>query len=226
MNHPAGRIGKRLILKVHDLMLRGAALPRLVAAQRLDEFANRCLPELCYPHRVPPLMKVVDCLVEMSIKGCGCVLVVDSEDRLMGTFTDGDMRRALQRWGPSMVEKEVETFMFKKPAVVASSLKAIDALQVSYVSGKPSAEYHDNSFPCLRVMSLTGVCRCANADNSVFIHQTAGHGIPAKADVSSCRGRHQIGGTCDTARVGYSRFMKLESISCVSGSHLEFSMLL
>lgn len=73
MNHPAGRIGKRLILRVSDVMLTGDKLPK-----------------------VAPSTKVVDTLVELSGKGCGCVLIVDENNHLLGTFTDGDLRRALQ----------------------------------------------------------------------------------------------------------------------------------
>ena len=36
-------------------------------------------------------------LGELSAKGCGCVLVVDDAGRLLGTFTDGDLRRTLQQ---------------------------------------------------------------------------------------------------------------------------------
>ena len=73
MNHPAGRIGKRLILRVADLMLRNGAVPV-----------------------VAPGALMPDVLVQLSAKGCGCVLVADSEGSLLGIFTDGDLRRALQ----------------------------------------------------------------------------------------------------------------------------------
>ena len=41
-------------------------------------------------------MRNLQVLAELSSKGCGCVLVVDSEWQLLGTFTDGDLRRSLQ----------------------------------------------------------------------------------------------------------------------------------
>ena len=76
MNHPAGRIGKRLILRVADIMLAGEKVPR-----------------------VAPSAPTVEVLAELSAKGCGCVLVVTPAGHLLGTFTDGDLRRSLQSLG-------------------------------------------------------------------------------------------------------------------------------
>ncbi len=63
-NHPAGRIGKRLTMKVKDLMLAGSGIPLCRAGDKL-----------------------VDTLVELSNKKCGCVLIVDTNKKLMGIFT-------------------------------------------------------------------------------------------------------------------------------------------
>jgi arabinose-5-phosphate isomerase len=72
--HPGGTLGRRLLLRVADLMRTGADLPRV----RLDT----------------PLGEG---LLEMSRKGLGMAVVVDAEDRVLGVFTDGDLRRALDR---------------------------------------------------------------------------------------------------------------------------------
>ena len=72
LNHPAGAIGKKATLVVQDLMLTGDALPTCKASDLLK-----------------------DVLVELSQKRCGCVLIVDGSE-LLGIFTDGDLRRALQ----------------------------------------------------------------------------------------------------------------------------------
>ena len=72
MNHPAGRIGKRLILSVKDVMKPLSGLP----LAKPDE-------------------KLVDALVELSSKGQGCLLIVDDANTLLGVFTDGDLRRSL-----------------------------------------------------------------------------------------------------------------------------------
>eukprot|EP00873_Tetraselmis_striata_P013855 jgi/Tetstr1/434119/TSEL_023263.t1 len=105
MNHPAGRIGKRLILRVQDCMLSGDKVPR-----------------------VSPDMKVVDTLVELSGKGCGCVLVLDAENNLLGTFTDGDLRRALQAQGADMLEMPIAQVMNTAPSTILVSEKAVDAM--------------------------------------------------------------------------------------------------
>jgi len=71
-SHPAGALGKRLLIKVSDLMYSGAQLPRVPLEM--------------------PLKKV---LLEMSAKGLGITTVVDQDNNLKGVFTDGDLRRVL-----------------------------------------------------------------------------------------------------------------------------------
>lgn len=106
MNHPAGRIGKRLMLRVSDVMISGDKLPV-----------------------VEPTMKVVDTLVELSSKGVGCVLAVSEDGRLMGTFTDGDLRRTLQTKGSAALQTEVQEVMSRSPSTIRAGVKAVDAMQ-------------------------------------------------------------------------------------------------
>mmetsp|Transcript_28662 Transcript_28662/g.45974 ORF Transcript_28662/g.45974 Transcript_28662/m.45974 type:complete len:325 (-) Transcript_28662:599-1573(-) len=106
MNHPAGRIGKRLILNVKDVMKPVAGLP------------------LCGPGDF-----LVDVLVELSSKGCGCVLVVDGDGKLMGTFTDGDLRRKLGEHGGSVLQKTMAELMSGSPRVTVADAKAVEAMQ-------------------------------------------------------------------------------------------------
>lgn len=72
--HPGGSLGRRLLLRIEDIMRTGAALPR-----------------------VRPDAPLGEGLLEMSRKGLGMTVVVDREDRVLGVFTDGDLRRALDR---------------------------------------------------------------------------------------------------------------------------------
>ena len=72
--HPGGSLGRRLLLRVEDLMHRGDAIPR-----------------------VSPDTPLAGGLVEMSRKGLGMTAVVDAAGRLAGIFTDGDLRRTLDR---------------------------------------------------------------------------------------------------------------------------------
>lgn len=87
-NHPAGRIGKRISLKVSDIMIKSPHLP------------------LCKPQD-----KLVDTLVELSNKRCGCVLVVNEAQVLQGIFTDGDLRRSLQKHGASSLHLSMQEVM-------------------------------------------------------------------------------------------------------------------
>jgi len=73
-SHPGGSLGRRLLLHVEDVMHAGAEVPR-----------------------VGPDETVSAGLLEMSRKGLGMTSVVDPGGRLLGVFTDGDLRRALDR---------------------------------------------------------------------------------------------------------------------------------
>lgn len=73
-SHPGGTLGRRLLLHVGDIMLTGDALPR-----------------------VPLSAPFPDALVEMSSKGLGMTAVLDDDGRVRGIFTDGDLRRTLDR---------------------------------------------------------------------------------------------------------------------------------
>jgi arabinose-5-phosphate isomerase len=73
-SHPGGALGRRLLLHVEDLMRTGAAVPR-----------------------VAPEAPLAAGLLEMSRKGLGMTVVVGDGGRMLGVFTDGDLRRALDR---------------------------------------------------------------------------------------------------------------------------------
>jgi len=72
--HPGGSLGRRLLLHVEDIMRRGDRLPR-----------------------VGPETPVAEGLLEMTRKGLGMTAVLDEQQRVLGIFTDGDLRRALDR---------------------------------------------------------------------------------------------------------------------------------
>jgi arabinose-5-phosphate isomerase len=73
-SHPGGALGRRLLLHVEDVMRKGDALPRVSADTSLR-----------------------DGLLEMSRKGLGMTVIVDGDDKILGVFTDGDLRRALDK---------------------------------------------------------------------------------------------------------------------------------
>jgi arabinose-5-phosphate isomerase len=73
-SHPAGNLGRRLLLHVEDVMRAGEQIPKVLATTPLAQG-----------------------LLEVTRKGLGMTAVVDETDRVIGIFTDGDLRRALDR---------------------------------------------------------------------------------------------------------------------------------
>ncbi|WP_372724351.1 KpsF/GutQ family sugar-phosphate isomerase, partial [Immundisolibacter sp.] len=73
-SHPGGKLGRRLLLHVADVMVSGERLPAVTADATLTE-----------------------ALLEMTRKGLGMTAIVDADGRALGIFTDGDLRRALEK---------------------------------------------------------------------------------------------------------------------------------
>ena len=105
-NHPGGRIGRRQLLKVKDLMLTDERLP------------------VCGPSD-----SLGNVLVELSNKQCGCICVVDESSRLLGLFTDGDLRRTLLRLGPAGLGASMSSLMTAKPRTIGPEELAYDAFR-------------------------------------------------------------------------------------------------
>ncbi len=106
LNHPAGSIGKRITLKVRDLMVQGAKVPTCKPTDLLGSV-----------------------IVELSNKRCGCVLVMDEESKMEGIFTDGDLRRALQAHGPGVLSLPVEQMMTCSPKWTFPEKLAFEAMK-------------------------------------------------------------------------------------------------
>lgn len=104
--HPAGALGKKLILKVDDLMAEGECNAKV--------YIN-----------VP----LKDAVIELSKKGLGAVSIVDSSDNLCGVITDGDLRRQLEK-GVDVYSLKVEAVMTLNPITINSGRLAIDALNI------------------------------------------------------------------------------------------------
>ncbi len=116
-SHPGGKLGRRLLLRIRDVMHGGDEVPKVRASRSFAE-----------------------ALVEMTRSSLGMTVVVDAEDRLAGIFTDGDLRRALAR-DIELKNTPVERLMTPdcvsispdRPATEAASLmrkRAINALPV------------------------------------------------------------------------------------------------
>jgi arabinose-5-phosphate isomerase len=108
LNHPAGRMGKRLTLRVSDLMHCGPDNPTV-------------LPEASW----------IVIASTISKGGLGAVNVIDDAGRLVGIITDGDLRRSFEKVKAVNLEKlTANQIMTKDPVVVAPNLLAYDALQL------------------------------------------------------------------------------------------------
>lgn len=105
-NHPAGFLGRKITLKTEDLMLKGSALP-------LSQ----------------PEQKLIDALHELSSKKCGCVLIVNPEKELLGIFTDGDLRRAIEKNGPEALQIPLKDLMNVHPKKIEKETLAFDAMR-------------------------------------------------------------------------------------------------
>lgn len=108
LNHPAGQLGKRLTLRVADLMHTGAENPTIA----IDA----------------PWLEVISAI---SRFGLGAVNVIDGEGRLAGIITDGDLRRSLQKIDYANLSNiKSEALMTGSPVVVTPEMLAFDALRL------------------------------------------------------------------------------------------------
>lgn len=105
-SHPAGALGKRLLLHVKHLMHTADELPK-----------------------VSPNTPMNQVLYEISNKRLGLTTVVDEQDRLMGIFTDGDLRRLIDKQQGFDVNLPVQDVMITQPATISQEARAFEALQ-------------------------------------------------------------------------------------------------
>jgi arabinose-5-phosphate isomerase len=108
-SHPGGSLGRRLLLHVADVMRTGDQLPV-----------------------VSPATKLRDGLLEMSRKGLGMTTIVDDQRRVIGVFTDGDLRRVLdKRFDPDQTMNEVMT---PRPKTIRPRMLAAEAVHIMETS--------------------------------------------------------------------------------------------
>ena len=103
-SHPGGSIGRRLLVKVSDLMQSGDNLPSVTAQVSLQQV-----------------------LLEMSSKGLGMTTVVDNQNKLLGVFTDGDLRRLIDK-GIDLETATAGDIMNAKPLTIDANRLAAEAL--------------------------------------------------------------------------------------------------
>ncbi|SFP87959.1 arabinose-5-phosphate isomerase [Pseudomonas borbori] len=105
-SHPGGALGRRLLLKVENVMHAGASLPSVQRGTSLR-----------------------DALLEMTQKGLGMTVVTESDGRLAGVFTDGDLRRTLDR-GIDVRQSKIDDVMTVHGKTARAEMLAAEALKI------------------------------------------------------------------------------------------------
>ena len=105
-SHPGGTLGRKLLVHVADLMVRGDALPL-----------------------VRPDTLLIDMMRTMSAKTLGVALVTDADQRLLGIFTDGDLRRQVER-GAELRGLDAAAVMHRSPRTIRADALAVAAAEL------------------------------------------------------------------------------------------------
>jgi arabinose-5-phosphate isomerase len=103
-SHPGGSLGRRLLTHVRDVMRAGDAIPA-----------------------VGPDATFGDLMREMSAKGLGAAAIVDADRRVLGIFTDGDLRRKIEA-GMELRTTHARDVMTASPATIRDELLAAEAV--------------------------------------------------------------------------------------------------
>lgn len=106
LSHPGGSLGKRLLLMVEDIMHVGNEVPVVTETALIS-----------------------DALLEMTEKKLGMTAIVDAEQRMMGIFTDGDLRRMLGR-NLDIHNTSITEVMTRSCAVIQADILAAEAMQI------------------------------------------------------------------------------------------------
>ncbi len=104
--HPGGAIGRTLLLRVSDVMRTGDRLAKVVSGS-----------------------KVKDAVMAMTGARSGCVAIADADEKLLGIFTDGDLRRHLMDT-PDITEASIDSVMTANPITLTPNQLAVDLLKI------------------------------------------------------------------------------------------------
>ncbi len=132
-SHPGGALGRQLLLHVEQIMRTGETLPRVGPQTRLGEG-----------------------LLEMSRKGLGMTVIVDDGNRILGVFTDGDLRRALDAQVDvhSANMSEVMTSPCRTIAPQDLAAEAVHLMEVHRITALPVADEQGRLIGALNVHDL------------------------------------------------------------------------
>jgi arabinose-5-phosphate isomerase len=104
-SHPGGSLGRKLLTHVCDVMRTGDAMPA-----------------------VPRAATLADAIIEITRKGMGMTAVLDAERRVLGVFTDGDLRRVMER-NVDLRATPIETVMTRNPRTIRPEALAVEAVE-------------------------------------------------------------------------------------------------
>lgn len=138
-SHPGGTLGRRLLLRVGDLMHPAEEVPR-----------------------VAPQTRIREALLEISARGFGMTTITDDADRLLGVFTDGDLRRALDR-GADFHTTSVADLMTTNCKTVSADILAAQALHMLEESRITSLVVVDDAHRPIGVIHLHDLLRAGIA---------------------------------------------------------------
>jgi arabinose-5-phosphate isomerase len=134
--HPRGSIGKKLFIKVKDLMHIGDSLPA-----------------------VPLDTPVSKALIEMSSKRLGLTVVLDNKGRIAGIVTDGDVRRGLEKWGGRLFKLTAVEVMTKNPKTISEKELAAKALSIMQSHSITALVVPDNEGRPIGIIHLHDILR-------------------------------------------------------------------
>ena len=139
LSHPGGALGRKLLTRVSDLMVSGSDIPKVT-------------PETTLP----------DVLMEISAKGLGMTTVIDNTGQLLGIFTDGDLRRALEDHG-DISGVQVGDVMSQSAKTIDASALAVEAVTIMEREGISALVIAGNNNEVDGVIQLLALLRAGVA---------------------------------------------------------------
>ncbi len=134
--HPGGSLGKKLLIKVSDLMHTGDALPLIRAETPLTE-----------------------AVMEISSKRLGTAVVAGLDGTIMGILTDGDVRRGIEKWGKDFFDMKAGEVMTKNPQTIKADELAAKALSIMESRSITALLVPDGEGKALGVIHLHDILR-------------------------------------------------------------------
>ena len=134
-SHPGGALGRKLLLRVGDIMHKDGEVPKVGADQLLQ-----------------------DALLVMTEKGFGMTTVVDSQNKLLGVFTDGDLRRVIDQ-KIDISSASMADVMSANPKTISSDILAAEALNIMESANITALIVEDDQQHPLGVLHMHDILR-------------------------------------------------------------------